>query len=165
MPDAEKLVLLVRTSLLTLNDALQTGNFTVLRDMGAPGFREANSAARLSRIFGNLVQQGIDLSAVAVITPQLAEAPVIDPQSGMLRVKGTFPGQSVKIDFEALYQPVAGRWRIFGLAVNPTPATPAAADAGKQVPQPPAKATTGSLPAAAAPAKKAEPAKAEPAKK
>ena len=36
MPDAEKIVLLLRTSILTLNDALQTGNFTVLRDMGAP---------------------------------------------------------------------------------------------------------------------------------
>jgi hypothetical protein len=36
MPDAEKIVLLVRTTLITLNDALQTGNFTVLRDIGAP---------------------------------------------------------------------------------------------------------------------------------
>ena len=101
---------------------------------------------------------------VAVITPQLAEAPVIDPQSGMLRVKGTFPGQPVKIDFEVLYQPVAGRWRIFGLAVNPTSAAPATADAAKQVPQPPAKVITGSAPAGP-PVKKAEPAKAEPLKK
>jgi hypothetical protein len=30
MPDAEKIVLLVRVALITLNDALQTGNFTVL---------------------------------------------------------------------------------------------------------------------------------------
>src|SRR5262249_32830108 len=52
MPDAEKVVLLVRSTLLTLNDALQTGNFTVLRDVAAPGFREANSAARLSETFG-----------------------------------------------------------------------------------------------------------------
>ena len=36
MPDAEKIVLLLRVTLITLNDAVQTGNFTVLRDMGAP---------------------------------------------------------------------------------------------------------------------------------
>jgi hypothetical protein len=36
MPEAEKVVLLLRTTLLTLNDALQTGNFTVLRDVSAP---------------------------------------------------------------------------------------------------------------------------------
>ena len=44
MPDAEKIVLLLRTTLITLNDAMQTGNFTVLRDMGAPGFREIGRA-------------------------------------------------------------------------------------------------------------------------
>jgi hypothetical protein len=38
MPDAEKIVLLLRSTPLTLNDAIQTGNFTVLRDVGAPGF-------------------------------------------------------------------------------------------------------------------------------
>ena len=53
MPDAGKIVILVRTALLTLNDAVQTGNFTVLRDKGAPGFGEANSAARLSQIFSS----------------------------------------------------------------------------------------------------------------
>src|SRR5262245_45217622 len=35
MPDAEQIVLLLRTTLVTLNDAIQTGNFTVLRrDLG-----------------------------------------------------------------------------------------------------------------------------------
>jgi len=47
MPEAEKIVLLLRTTLLTLNDALRTANFTVLCDVSAPGFREANSGARL----------------------------------------------------------------------------------------------------------------------
>jgi hypothetical protein len=134
MPDADKIVLLLRGTLLTLNDAVQTGNFTVLRDLSAPGFRDANSAARLGAIFGNLAQRGIDLSAVAILAPQLGEAPSIDPQTSMLRIKGFFPGQPVRIDFEVIYQPVGGRWRLFGLSVQPTstasqtaqPAPPAA---------------------------------------
>jgi hypothetical protein len=36
MPDANKIVLLLRTSLLTLNDAVRTGNYSVLRDTAAP---------------------------------------------------------------------------------------------------------------------------------
>src|SRR5262249_5338088 len=103
MPDAEKIVLLLRNTLSTLNDALQTGNFTVLRDVAAPGFREANSAAKLSRIFASLGEQGIDLSAVSVITPQLAEAPTLDQAKAMLHLKGYFPGQPVQINFEMLY--------------------------------------------------------------
>jgi hypothetical protein len=136
MPDADRIVLLVRTTLLTLNDALQTGNFTVLRDMGAPGFRQANSAARLSSIFANLTQRGIDLSPVAIIVPQLAEVPTIDPKTSLLRIRGYFPGTPVRIEFDLLYQPVDGRWRLFGVSVQPAAA---AAEAAPQPPQGAAK--------------------------
>ena len=127
MPEAESLVLLVRTSLLTLNDAVQTGNFTVLRDIAAPAFRDANSAARLGAIFNGLSQNRVDLSAVAILAPQLREAPAIDPKTNMLRITGSFPGNPVRIDFELLFQPVAGRWRLFGLSVQPVAAAPVAA--------------------------------------
>ncbi len=39
MPTAEQIVILIRSSLLTLNDAIETGNFTVLRDRGSPSFQ------------------------------------------------------------------------------------------------------------------------------
>ena len=44
----------------------------------------------------------------------------------MLRLKGYFPGQPLQINFEILYEPVAGRWRLFGLSVNAVPPTTAA---------------------------------------
>jgi len=119
MPNAEKIVLLLRNTLITLNDAIQTGNFTVLRDSGTPGFREANSAARLSQAFSKLASTGVDLSAVSIITPQLTEAPGFDPHKGMLHIKGYFPGQPMQINFELWYQAVGGRWRLFGLSVDP----------------------------------------------
>jgi hypothetical protein len=119
MPDAEKIVLLLRNTLITLNDAIQTGNFTVLRDRGAPGFRAVNSAARLSKAFSDLASKGVDLSAVSVIAPQLTEAPTLDQQKGMLHLKGYFPGQPVQINFELLYQAIDGRWQLFGLSVQP----------------------------------------------
>ena len=131
MPDAEKIVLLLRTSLITLNDALQTGNFTVLRDTGAPGFRDANTAARLSQSFSDLASKGVDLSNVSIIAPQLTEPPGLDQAKGMLRLKGYFPGQPVQINFEMLYQAVDGHWRLFGLSVQPGPPTPAPATAAK----------------------------------
>jgi hypothetical protein len=128
MPNAESIVMLIRSSLLTLNDALLTGNFTVLRDISAPGFREANSAAHLSQSFSDLTRRGIDLSAVATMAPELTEA-LIDPKINMLRVKGTFPDQPLQIDFELLFQPVAGYWRLFGLSVQPKDAAGAKATA------------------------------------
>ena len=117
MPEPAKIVLLLRSTMMTLNDALQTGNFTVLHDIGAPSFREANSAARLSHQFTDLASRGVDLSATSIITPQITEAPTLD--KGMLHVKGYFPGQPIEIDFEVLYQAIGGHWRLFGLSVQP----------------------------------------------
>jgi hypothetical protein len=119
MPDAEEIVLLLRTTLLTLNDAIETGNFTVLRDKGAPGFRDANTPARLSLAFSDLASKHVDLSPVSILSPQLTEPPGLDQQKGMLHLKGYFPGQPVQINFEVLYQAVGGRWQLFGLSVQP----------------------------------------------
>jgi len=129
MPDDDKIVLLVRTTLLTLNDALRTGNYTVLRDRGAPAFRDANSAARLGQIFESLARSGVDLSVVSVTAPQLSQAPILDQKQGTLDVKGYFPTRPTQIDFEVLYQSVGGHWRVFGLSVQPVKA-PQAPKAG-----------------------------------
>src|SRR5215468_9312136 len=51
LPGAEAVVILIRTTLLSLNDAMRTGNYTVFRDLASPSFREANSAGRLYQIF------------------------------------------------------------------------------------------------------------------
>ncbi|MEZ5827438.1 MAG: hypothetical protein R3D01_03230 [Hyphomicrobiales bacterium] len=123
MPDAEKIVLLLRNSLVTLNNAVQSGNFTVLRDVAAPGFREANSAAKLAQIFANLSAQKVDLAAVAVIAPKLTQSPQLDQAKGMLHLQGYFPGQPVQINFELLYQAVNGQWRLFGISVQPGAST------------------------------------------
>src|SRR5262249_49883840 len=121
-----------------LNDAIQTGNFTVLRDRAAPGFRDANSAANLSQAFANLIRSGVDLSTVSVISPQLTKAPSLDQQTGMLNLQGYFPTPNAQVDFEVLYQSVGGRWRLYGLSVQPRP--PATA-ASQQAPAPAAPAT------------------------
>src|SRR5262245_30824059 len=136
MPDAEKIVLLLRTTLITLNDAIQTGNFTVMRDMAAPGFRDANTAGRLAQSFSDLASKGIDLSPTSVIAPQLTEPPGLDQAKGMLRLKGYFPGQPVQINFEMLFQAVGGRWRLFGLSVQPGPAVAAQSASAAHAPKP-----------------------------
>ena len=65
-------------------------------------------------------------AVVSVITPQLTEAPTLDQAKGMLHLKGYFPGQPVQINFEMLYQVVEGRWRLFGISVNPSQTRPSA---------------------------------------
>ena len=56
-------VILIRSTRLSLNDAMETGNYTVLRDLATPSFREANSAGRLYQIFASLEAQHVSLAA------------------------------------------------------------------------------------------------------
>ena len=121
--------MLIRTTLVALNQAVYTGNFTVLRDLGSPAFQAANSPAQLGQIFASLRNKNIDLSPVVVVTPEVSEPPLIT-QEHMLRLVGSFPTKPLQIQFQMLFQPVNGQWRLFGMAVN-TAVPPAAPPAAK----------------------------------
>ena len=136
MPSAENIVVLIRSTLLSLNDALHTGNYTVLRDLASPSFREANSAGRLVQIFANLAAQRIDLTAVAILAPKLPQPPAID-QNKRLRISGFFPGEPVQINFDLIFEAVANQWRLFGIAVNPTRSASAETATPAPSPSPP----------------------------
>jgi hypothetical protein len=43
----------------------------------------------------------------------------------MLHLKGYFPTKRVQINFEVLYESIAGRWQLFGLSVQPSAPTSA----------------------------------------
>jgi hypothetical protein len=124
--DRNGVLMLVRSSLLALDHANKTGNYTVLRDIGAPGF-QANTAARLAEIFAKLRNDKVDLSGVAVIDPQLSLLPQIEA-NGMMRMSGFFPSVSSQVNFDLLYAPVEGQWRLFGIAVSMGQAGPVAPD-------------------------------------
>ena len=117
--------LLVRTTLLTLNDANRTGNYTVLRDLGAPSFRERNSAAELSQIFAEMRRARLDLTMAALLTPELDEPPALDADR-RLRLKGTLPTEPNRVVFDVVYEAVAGHWQLFGVSIATRPARSAA---------------------------------------
>lgn len=129
--DLKQALYLIRTSLMTLNDANRSGNYTVLRDLAAPSFQARNTSADLAAIFTDLRKRQIDLFNVAIVAPQLAAVPAIGPE-GLLRLKGFFPTRPLLIDFDILFQNVGGQWRMFGLSVQTPPA-----DAPKPAPPPP----------------------------
>jgi hypothetical protein len=118
VPDTLTVSKLVWSSLAALDHANQTGNYSVLRDLGAPSFQEANSAATLGGIFQAIRDQRIDLGNTLVVTPTYEFPPAI-VEGGLLRVRGRFPLRPAAIAFDLLFQNVGGRWRLFGISVAP----------------------------------------------
>ncbi|MET0719620.1 MAG: hypothetical protein ABWY64_02090 [Tardiphaga sp.] len=142
--DRNGVLMLVRSTLLALDHGNKTGNYTVLRELGAPGF-QSNTAARLAEIFAAQRRDNVDLSGVAVIEPQLSLLPQIEA-NGMMRMAGFFPSVPTQVNFELVYAPVGGQWRLFGISVN----------LGSSAPVPPPDPATKNAPApkvAPAPAK------------
>jgi hypothetical protein len=125
VPDDLKLIILIRTALIALNQANLTGNYSVLRDIAAPSFQQANNPARLGEIFADLRVRKIDLSPITVIDPKLARAAFVNDQ-GMLRITGFFLMKPEQVNFDLAFQPVDGQWRLFGISVNTSQAKPPA---------------------------------------
>lgn len=133
--DRNGVLILVRSTLLALQQANETGNYTVLRDLGSPTFEQTNTAARLGDIFASLRAQRLDLSGVAVLDPQLTLLPQIEA-GGDMHMKGFFPSVPVQINFELAYAPVAGRWRLSGISVGLDSSSPVAPPAPIAAPAP-----------------------------
>ncbi|MGH9492588.1 MAG: hypothetical protein ACRD2K_03725 [Terriglobales bacterium] len=113
----EQTLYLIRSTLLRLNDANRSGNYTVLRDLAAPDFQAKNTAADLAQIFADLRKRNFDLFAVALIEPKLLAAPALD-NTGKLRLAGFFPTRPLQIRFDLTFQSVGGRWRLFAISVG-----------------------------------------------
>jgi hypothetical protein len=139
--DRNGVLILVRSSLLALDQGNKTGNYTVLRDIGAPGF-QSNSAAKLGEIFAKLRNDNLDLSGVAVIDPQLNLLPQIEA-NGLMHMAGFFPSVPTQVNFDLSFAPVNGQWRLFGISVSIGQSGPAA-------PEPPSPPPAQKQPAASA---------------
>jgi len=113
---------LVRSTLMMLNDANRSGNYTVLRDLAAPEFQRNNSAADLAQSFLDLRRRKFDLFAVSFSSPQFSPDPSVD-SSGRVRLTGFFPTQPLQIRFDLTFESVDGQWKLFAISVA-TPEAP-----------------------------------------
>jgi len=117
LPDDVRIVLMIRNTVLALNQANLTGNYSVLRDMGTPAFQMTNSQARLAEIFASLRGRKLDLSPVMVFNPKLLTPPAL--QDGqVLKLAGFFPTTPEQVRFEIAYQHYGEQWLLAGLAVS-----------------------------------------------
>lgn len=135
-----QLVTLIKSTIMALQHANQTGNYSVLRDMGSPVFRERFDQAQLTAIFSTLRARNVNLNTVLFLNPNLSKQPEVT-EGRQLRLVGDFATQPLKIQYEMLFLQIDGVWRIDGLAVD---AVPVQASAGVPAPAPAAAAAPSS---------------------
>ncbi|MGN6357564.1 MAG: hypothetical protein ACTHLU_08810 [Novosphingobium sp.] len=129
IPQVAGLVVLIKGSLVALNQANQTGNYTVLYGLGSDGLRSSTNPQNLAQSFAAFRQRNVDLSPVIYLDPQLARQPAIE--GGRLHLVGSFPTQPMRITFDIWFEPSQGQWKFVQLNAGLTPV-----QAQQQPPQP-----------------------------
>ncbi len=118
VPSELDLAKMIWSTLAALDHANQSGNYSVLRDLSAPGFQSANNPSQLSNIFSALRESRLDLSNALLLAPTYSAAPAVSSDN-ILDVRGFFGLRPTAVSFQLQYQWVGGRWRLFGVAINP----------------------------------------------
>ncbi len=141
---AVALTVIIKDAIIALHQANMTGNYSVLRDMGSPVFRENFDQTRLGGVFANLRARQIDLSPAYFLSPNLSKQPELNKDSELM-LTGFFPTQPLQIQFELRFMQLDGKWRLAGIGVDAVAPSAAMASAA------PAPSSPTPAPAAAAP--------------
>lgn len=117
MPDKKLAHALIYETLIAVNNANQTGNYTVLHGLGAPGFRQKFSIQDLAATFAALRQRQINLRPVVLLQPKISQSQFL-PSKKIWRLRGHMATQPAQLNFELQYQYVRANWRLHALTIK-----------------------------------------------
>jgi hypothetical protein len=120
VPGAVAQEILIKTSLLTLNDANVTGNYQVLHSKLAKVFRDDITPERLKQIFKGFAEKEVDWGIIATKPPVETAAAHIDKR-GALILRGYFDTRPSRVTYELDFMPSEGEWKPVNLTVNVKP--------------------------------------------
>jgi hypothetical protein len=117
LPDQSQQEVLIKTTLLTFNDANVTENYSVLHAKVSKPFRDQFPLDRLKEVFKVFVEKHIDFAIIATKTPLPTEEPKID-ENGKLILQGYFDTTPNHVYYDLNYILSDGQWKPIKINVN-----------------------------------------------
>ncbi len=117
VPGQLELSKMLWSTVLAVDHANRSGNYSVLRDMSSQGFQIANNAANLAQIFSGLRNQQVDLSDALLVPPTYLDAPRM-VQANVLQVRGLFQLRPNSLYFDMYFAWEQGGWKLHGIDVQ-----------------------------------------------
>ena len=112
--------ILIKTSLLTLNDANLTGNYAVLHAKLAKVFRDQITPDGLKKGFKPFADQKVDFGLISAKPPIASVEAKIDNR-GALLLRGYFDTAPSRVTYELDFLPSEGLWKPIMLNVRVKP--------------------------------------------
>jgi len=107
---------LIRNTMIAVNQANFTGNYTVFRDLSSSDFRK-KTAADISEQFRYMRSAGIDLSSTVLIDPRIVGGARLTTD-GVLRLDGYFDTAPELTAFMLVYRYEDNAWRIASITIE-----------------------------------------------
>jgi len=117
VPSERGLEALVKTTLLSFNDANVTGNYEVFHAKSSKPFRDQFTADRLKFTFRDFGKKQLDFDVIADMKPAYDPPPQVD-DDGKLLVKGSFPTEPLRVYFDLDFIPSDGEWKLIRINVK-----------------------------------------------
>jgi len=117
MPSPFVQEVLVKSILVTLNDAVAADNFAVFHAKISKPFREQFPPEKLRAIFKDLIEKHAVFDAV-VASPIVADEEAKIDEQGVLRLKGHFDTAPKKVKYQLGFIPSDGQWKLSGVTID-----------------------------------------------
>ena len=117
MPSPLVQEVLVKSMLVTLNDAVAADNFTVLHAKISKPFRDQFPPEKLRAIFKDLIDKHATFDVV-VAKPVVTDADARIDENGVLRLKGHFETTPKQVKYALGFIPSDGLWKLSAVSID-----------------------------------------------
>ncbi len=117
VPSPEMQEVLVKTTLLSFNDANITGNYAVLHSKLSKPFRDQFSPDKLKETFKDFVEKHVIIDPIASKPLVVTTETKLD-ENGVMRMDGYFNTTPKKVKYKLGFIPSDGEWKAIGINVN-----------------------------------------------
>jgi hypothetical protein len=117
MPSPFVQEVLVKSILVSLNDAVVSDNFTVFHARISKPFRDQFPPEKLRAIFKDLIDKHAVFDAV-VAKPIVPDEDARIDEKGVLRLKGHFETTPKQVKYQLGFIPSDGQWKLSGVTID-----------------------------------------------
>jgi len=119
LPDADYQHVLIKSTLMTFNDANMARDYTVMHRLSSKPFRDTFTPVQLADIFKSFADQELDIAPIVMLDPvPSVETSIVD---GMLHMEGQFETRPSRVLYDLDFVSSDAGWKMIGINVNIEP--------------------------------------------
>jgi hypothetical protein len=119
VPDDDDQDILVRTTLMTFNDANMSNNYTVFYARASKEWQAQTTVEKLQAAFEPMRKKELDLAELSTADYDSSEKPTFDPD-GALVLAGVFKTDDLEVKYRLRYVKNDQAWKVIGVNVDAT---------------------------------------------